>query len=176
MEALKILKRIAFYLLFIVASTLCFYSLVSLSLTAYTEAWGNLDFDLVAKEVFLPLLYAFLSLGLALIAQIFLIGKPKQVETTLYPWLLIGLFGIGAVVSLIILGYGLFKLESEPLNQDPIFLIVPLVVALLFTLSEILYGALILLRQKKECKILEQKESEAKAAKEAEGVNLHKEE
>lgn len=161
MEALKILKRIAFYLLFIVASTLFYREMICFSLFAYKEAWESFTFDLLAKDVFLPLLYSILSLGIALIAQFLLIGKPKEVETTIYPWTLMVYFGIGAVAAIIILAIGLNKIPLEPVNKNPIFLIIPIVIALLFTLSEVLWGFLYFLRKKKETR-REELEAEAK--------------
>lgn len=177
MEALKILKRIAFYLLFIVASTLFYREMICFSLFAYTEAWETFTFDLLAKDVFLPLLYATLSFGIALIAQFLLIGKPKEIETTIYPWTLMIYFGVGAIMAVIILAIGLTKIPSEPVNKDPLFLIVPIVIVLLFTLSEVLWGFLYFLKNKKKEKLkedLEEKQEKEKEKEEAQ-VSLTKE-
>lgn len=177
MEALKILKRIAFYLLFIVASTLFYREMICFSLFAYTEAWETFTFDLLAKDVFLPLLYATLSFGIALIAQFLLIGKPKEIETTIYPWTLMIYFGVGAIMAVIILAIGLTKIPSEPVNKDPLFLIVPIVIVLLFTLSEVLWGFLYFLKNKKKEKLQEdlKKEEEKEKEKEEAQVSLTKE-
>lgn len=177
MEAFKILKRIAFYLLFIVASTLFYREMICFSLFAYTEAWETFTFDLLAKDVFLPLLYATLSFGIALIAQFLLIGKPKEIETTIYPWTLMIYFGVGAIMAVIILAIGLTKIPSEPVNKDPLFLIVPIVIVLLFTLSEVLWGFLYFLKNKKKEKLkedLEEKQEKEKEKEEAQ-VSLTKE-
>lgn len=177
MEAFKILKRIAFYLLFIVASTLFYREMICFSLFAYTEAWETFTFDLLAKDVFLPLLYATLSFGIALIAQFLLIGKPKEIETTIYPWTLMIYFGVGAIMAVIILAIGLTKIPSEPVNKDPLFLIVPIVIVLLFTLSEVLWGFLYFLKNKKKEKLQEdlKKEEEKEKEKEEAQVSLTKE-
>lgn len=172
MEAFKILKRIAFYLLFIVVSTLFYREMICFSLFAYTEAWESFTFDLLAKDVFLPLLYATLSFGIALIAQFLLIGRPKEVETTIYPWTLIIYFGVGAIATVIILAIGLTKIPSEPVNKDPLFLIVPIVITLLFTLSEVLWGFLYFLKNKKKEKIQENIENEQKRKKEKEDAQV----
>lgn len=177
MEAFKILKRIAFYLLFIVASTLFYREMICFSLFAYTEAWETFTFDLLAKDVFLPLLYATLSFGIALIVQFLLIGKPKEIETTIYPWTLMIYFGVGAIMAVIILAIGLTKIPSEPVNKDPLFLIVPIVIVLLFTLSEVLWGFLYFLKNKKKEKLkedLEEKQEKEKEKEEAQ-VSLTKE-
>lgn len=175
MEALKILRRIAYYLVFIVASTLCFYELVSLSLTTYTDLWKEWSFDLLLSKVYLPMLYAFLSLGLALLSQALLIRKPTPVERNVYPWVLIVYFGIGVVVSAVVLGIGLANVQAEPINKNPFFLVIPLAVSLLFTLMEVLWGLLNLLRAKKE-DLADKKAAEDEEKKERGGVALTKEE
>lgn len=176
MEAFKILKRIAFYLLFIVAATLFYREMICFSLFAYKETWETFTFDLLMNDVFLPLLYATLSLGVTLVTQFLLIGKPKEMETTIYPWTLMVYFGIGAIASIIILAIGLTKIPSEPLNQNPFFLIIPIIVVLLFTLSEVLWGFLYFLKNKKEEKRreIETLEEEKKKAKEDAKVSLMK--
>lgn len=174
MEALKILRRIAYYLVFLVSATLCFYELISLSLTTYTELWKEMSFDLLLQEVYLPILYAFFSLGIALLVQTLLIRKPSPFERTIYPWTLMVYFGIGAIVSLIVLAIGLNNVSSEPYNSNPYFLVIPLAIALLFTLSEVFWGFLDWLRGRKE-----DREEKAKSLEEEKkavgGVSLHKE-
>lgn len=174
MEALKILRRIAYYLLFIVASTLFYKEVLSFAFFPYTETWETFSFGLLFKDVFLPFLYASLSLGIALVAQFLLIGKPKKVETTIYPWTLMVYFGIGAVAAIIILAIGLVKIPSEPVNKNPFFLVTSIIIALLFTLSEVLWGFLCFLKNKKAEKA-EEIEKEKREKEEAQ-VSLTKEE
>lgn len=171
MEALKIIRRIAYYLVFLIASTLFFYEMVSLSLVTYKDGWDTFSFSLLFKEVYLPFFYAVISLAVALLTEAFLIGKPKEVETTVYPWTLIIFFGLGLLFSVIIMVLGLIKIPDEPLNKDPSFLILPLVCSILFTLSEVLWGAIYLFKNKKK----EQSKQDNNSEKDLTSINLHKE-
>lgn len=171
MEALKIIRRIAYYLVFLIASTLFFYEMVSLSLVTYKDGWDTFSFFLLFKEVYLPFFYAVISLAVALLTEAFLIGKPKEVETTVYPWTLIIFFGLGLLFSVIIMVLGLIKIPDEPLNKDPSFLILPLVCSILFTLSEVLWGAIYLFKNKKK----EQSKQDNNSEKDLTSINLHKE-
>lgn len=171
MEALKIIRRIAYYLVFLIASTLFFYEMVSLSLVTYKDGWDTFSFSLLFKEVYLPFFYAVISLTVALLTEAFLIGKPKEVETTIYPWTLIIFFGLGLLFSVIIMVLGLIKILDEPLNKDPSFLILPLVCSILFTLSEVLWGAIYLFKNKKK----EQSKQDNNSEKDLTSINLHKE-
>ena len=174
MEALKVLKRIAYYLLFIVASTLFYREVISFALFPYTDAWATFSFDLLFKNVYLPFLYAVLSLAIAIIAQAVLINKPKEVETSIYPWTLMVYFGIGLIVAVFILVYGLLKMGGETVNNNPWFLVIPMIIAILFTLAEVLWGFLYFLGNKKKEKAKEAiKVQEEKVAAQ---VSLYKDE
>ncbi len=171
MEALKILRRIAYYLLFIVASTLFFKELVSLALVTYTEAWGSFSYELLLNKIYLPVLYATICLALALLSQGILIGRPREVETSVYPWALIIYFGIGLVSAIIILAIGLVKIPNEPSNKNPFFLVIPLSIAILFTAAEVLWGTLFLFREKKKERLADKEKEKTDG-----GVDLHKSE
>jgi len=172
MEALKILKRIAYYLLFIVAATVCFNMLVSLALAPYTDAWGTLSLDLIAEQVYLKVLYVFLSFAIAVVTQACLIKKPSEVESVVYPWLLIAYFGIGAAVSIYVLVRGLISINQEIYNKNPVFLIIPISLVLIFTIAEMVMGVFFLRRSKKE--IPDEKEPQALEGEPQ--VSLHKDE
>jgi len=171
MEALKILRRIAYYLLFIVASTLFFKELVSLALVTYTEIWETFSFELLLNKIYLPVLYATICLALALLSQGILIGRPREVETSVYPWTLIIYFGVGLISAIIILAIGLVKIPNEPSNKNPFFLAIPLSIAILFTVAEVLWGTLFLFREKKKEQLADKEKEKTDA-----GVDLHKSE
>ena len=142
MEALKIIKRIASYGVFVAAATLFLLNSVTISLAPY------IDMSQAYENSFMPFLYITLSLGTLLLFQLLVIGKPKEIEETVYPWLLIILFGVMLFVSTFVLGRSVFAcLEDQTKNVG--YSIAGLSPVLMLSLIEIAIGAFILFKNRK---------------------------
>ena len=111
MEALKIIKRIASYGVFVAAATLFLLNSVTVALAPYIDEFYAYE------NSFLPFMYVVLSLGVMLLFQLLVIGKPKEVEENIYPWLLIVMFAVMLLVSGVVLGKAIAaSVENKELN------------------------------------------------------------
>ena len=111
MEALKIIKRIASYGVFVAAATLFLLNSVTVALAPYIDEFYAYE------NSFLPFMYVVLSLGVMLLFQLLVIGKPKEVEENIYPWLLIVMFAVTLLVSGVVLGKAIAaSVENKELN------------------------------------------------------------
>jgi len=174
MEAFKIIKRIAIYLVFIIAAAFFFYYSVSLALAPYLKSFPNQS-TLLLEGIYLPLMYAVISLVTMFFAQFLLIGKPHEIETNIYAWLLTIYFGVGLAAGVIILAYGLVSMQINNDARDPTYLICAMIPCLVVMLVEVIYGLFCSFKNKK-MDTLKEKEEKAKEEKENAGdVNLHKE-
>jgi hypothetical protein len=139
-EALPILRRLASYLLFFVASTLVFYYVLSLSLWMYASHEGMEAQEALLAGVYLPITYSFVSLGVTLASQALLIGKPASNEKRLYAISLMVFFGIMLGASILILAEGLSSIPTDESSTDPSFFLCGLLPLLVFSASETVYG------------------------------------
>ena len=111
MEALKIIKRIASYGVFVAAATLFLLNSVTVALAPYIDEFYAYE------NSFLPFMYVVLSLGVMLLFQLLVIGKPKEVEENIYPWLLMVMFAVMLLVSGVVLGKAIAaSVENKELN------------------------------------------------------------
>lgn len=161
MEALRIIKRIASYGVFAAAATLFLVNSITVSLAPY------IDMIHAYENSFMPFLYATLSFGVLLLFQLLVIGKPKEIEETIYPWLLIVLFGVSLFVSSFVLGRSVVAcLEDQTKNVG--YALAGLLPVLMLSLTEVVVGAFLLFKNQK----LPAKPSQI----DENGVNLTKEE
>lgn len=161
MEALRIIKRIASYGVFVAAATLFLVNSITVSLAPY------IDMTHAYENSFMPFLYATLSFGVLLLFQLLVIGKPKEIEETIYPWLLIVLFGVSLFVSSFVLGRSVVAcLEDQTKNVG--YALAGLLPVLMLSLTEVVVGAFLLFKNQK----LSAKPSQI----DENGVNLTKEE
>ena len=161
MEALKIIRRIASYAVFVFAASLFLLNSVTVALAPYINLAD------AYQSAFLPFMYATISLGVMLLFQLLVIGKPKAVEANIYPWLLIVLFGTMVFVSAIVLGKAIVAC-SEDTNLNVWFAVAGTAPSLLLGITEVATGIVFFIRQRKE--------DEKPEPIESNGVNLEKEE
>lgn len=173
MEAFKIIKRIAVYLVFVVAAALFFYYSVAVALAPYLASFTE-ETNFLSESVYLPLMYAILSLLVLIFSQFLLIGKPKEIETNIYAWLLTIYFGVGLAAGVIIIAYGLVSLNAGEDTRSPIYLVSGMVPCLVLMFGEVVLGIICSVKNKKN-EALEQKQAAEQEEKEnAGGINLHK--
>jgi len=161
MEAFKIIKRIVSYLVFVVSASLFLKNSVSVALAYYIDPTKAFECS------FLPAVYAILTMGITLLFQLLVIGKPKEVEKNIYPWVLIAPFAVIMFTSLFIVAKTIASCQSDP-SFEPMYGVVGMVPAIALSLSEMVVGAMFLLENKKE-------EAPNKADEENQ-INLTKEE
>lgn len=141
MEALKIIKRIASYAVFFAAATLFLLNSVTVALAPYID-------ELHAYEnSFLPFMYVVLSFGVMLLFQLLVIGKPKEVEENIYPWLLIVLFAVMLFVSGIVLGKAIVAyVENNALNVW--YAVAGTAPSIILAASEVAVGIVMFIKQR----------------------------
>jgi Na+/proline symporter len=158
MEAFKIIRKLVYYMLFFIASTLVFYFLVGLALTRYTAVADiNSDENLI-HNVFLPFMYTLLALLVMVVTQFLLIGNPGDSEKRLYSISLLVFFGVIFGAGLLILAVGLVNIPSNSVSTNPSFFLCALIPALGIGLGEILYGAISLRALAKKAKTIKTEE------------------
>lgn len=170
MEAAKIIKRIASYLLFVIAATFFFYQMVVLSTAMYIDPGEDLNAYLISG-VFRPLMYAVISLALMLVSQFALIGKDDNRYIT--SLMLIVLFGVALFVAIYVLVKGIISIPHNKVCTDPTFLYLVIFPLIGICVCEVVYGAVMYFIDKKQKAI--QKEKEKEESFEQDGVKLTKE-
>ena len=161
MEALKIIKRIASYGVFLAAATLFLLNSVTVALAPY------IDIATAYEKSFMPFMYAILSLGVMLLFQLLVIGKPREVEETIYPWLLIIFFAVMLFTSSFVLGRSVTACLKDP-TKNVAYGIAGMIPSVVISAIEVVIGAFFLLKSQK---------TTAKPAQiDENGVNLTKEE
>ncbi len=169
MEAAKIIKKIAAYLLFVAAATFFFYQMVILMTSMYIDPGDDVNAYYLAN-IFKPIMYVIVCLALMFISQFVLIGKDNKYITSL---LLIILFGVGLVVSIFILAKGVTAIPTNKYCQDPSFLYYVIFPLMAICLGEVAYGVVMYFSDKKEKEELKKVEKEKELKQD--GVNLTKE-
>ena len=141
MEALKIIKRIASYGVFIAAATLFLLNSVTVALAPYIDEFYAYE------NSFLPFMYVVLSLGVMLLFQLLVIGKPKEVEENIYPWLLVVMFAVMLLVSGVVLGKAIAaSVENKELNVW--YAVAGTVPSLILAVSEMATGIAMFIKQR----------------------------
>ncbi len=169
MEAAKIIRKIAAYILFVGAATWFFYEMVILSTAMYIDPGSDQTLYYV-NQIYKPLMYALLCLSIMLISEFALIGKDNKYITSL---MLIVLFGVGLAVSIYILVKGIVSIPNNKVSTDPSFLYYSILPLMVICLAEICYGISMYISDKKDKQKL--KEIEKEKTLKQDGVNLTKE-
>lgn len=161
MEALKIIKRIASYGVFLATATLFLLNSVTLTLAPY------IDMATAYEKAFMPFMYAVLSLGVMLLFQLLVIGKPKEIEETIYPWLLIVFFVVMLFTSALVLGRSVSACLDDS-TKNMAYGIAGMTPSIITSAVEVTIGVVLLFKNQKNA---------AKPAQiDENGVNLTKEE
>lgn len=126
MEAWKIIKRLVIYGVFFAAATLFVYFSIIIATAQYGSSPATHGFSALLTGVYLPLIYAFVSLGAALAVQFFVLGVPAGNERKIYDYALVFFFGIVICFLLVALAGGLSYLSSSASPISPAFLVIGL--------------------------------------------------
>ena len=169
MEAAKIIRKIASYILFVGAATWFFYEMVILMTSMYIDHGSDVN-TYYLSQVFKPLMYAILCLSIMFISQFALMGKDNKYITSL---MLIVLFGVGLAICIFILVKGIISISNNKICQDPSFLYYVLFPLMIICVGEITYGIFMYFSDKKDKKMI--KEEEKEKTLQQDGVNLTKE-
>ncbi len=169
MEAAKIIRKIAAYLLFVAAATWFFYEMVILMTSMYINHGEDINAYFLGN-VFRPLMYVVICLTVMLVSQFALIDKENKYINSL---MLMVLFGVGFAVSVFILIKGVTSIPSNKYCQDPSFFYCILIPLMAICLGEVSYGIFMYFSDKKDRKL--KKETEKEKEFKQDGVNLTKE-
>lgn len=170
MEAAKIIRKIAAYLLFVAAATWFFYEMILLMTAMYINPGEDLNAYLLSA-VFKPIMYIIVCLSVMFASQFALKGKDNRYINSL---MLMVLFGVGLVVSLFVLAKGITSIPSNKYCQDPSFFYYVIFPLIALCVGEISYGVYLFFVDKKEkAKLAEEKREKELSS---DGVNLTKEE
>ena len=169
MEAAKIIRKIAAYILFVGAATFFFYQMVILMTSMYIDHGSDIN-AYYLNQVFKPFMYSIICLSIMFISEFALIGKDNKYITSL---MLIVLFGVGLVVSIFILVKGIISIPNNKICQDPSFFYYVLLPLMIICIGEITYGIFMYFTDKNEKKKIQNQEKEKTL--EQDGVNLTKE-
>lgn len=170
MEAAKIIRKIAAYLLFVAAATWFFYEMVLLMTAIYIDPGKDIKAYLLTA-VFKPIMYVIVCLAVIFVTQFTLKRKENRYITSL---MLIVLFGVGLAVSLFILAKGITSIPKNKYCQDPSFFYYIIIPLIAFCVGEASYGVFLFFVDKKEKEKREEEEKEKKLS--SDGINLTKEE
>lgn len=170
MEAAKIIRKIAAYLLFVAAATWFFYEMILLMTAMYINPGEDINAYLLSA-VFKPIMYVVICLAVMFVTQFTLKDKDDRYITSL---MLIVFFAVGLVVSLFVLVKGITSIPNNKYCQDPSFFYYVIFPLIALCVGEISYGLFLFFMDKKE------KEKNAKEQREKElspdGIKLTKEE
>ena len=143
MEALKIIKRIVSYLVFVIAASLFLKNSVTVALAYY------IDPAKAFESAFLPAIYSIITLGITLLFELLVIGKPKEVEKNIYPWVLIVPFAVMLFTSLFIVAEAVVACNDDP-SLSVMYAVVGMLPTITLSVIEIAVGAVHFFKNKKE--------------------------
>lgn len=146
MEKASFVKKIGLYTLFFVSGTLFVYFVLTTAMLPYSEKLDTTTNSaplsiLIGVNIFLPLLYAFLSLVILGLVQFVLIKPSSATEKRIASIALIFFFGISLGLSLVV-----FVIACM---NNGLATIVGSIPALVLSLAEVVYGILCLLEANK---------------------------
>lgn len=174
MEAARIIKKIASYLMVVIGGTIFIYASVMLATAFYINPGDN-PTAYYSEHIYRQIMYCVIALAVMFVAQFALIGTPTRNEHYVYSLTLMVFFGVGLAVMLFTLIKGLVAIPNSKVNTDISFLLYSSIPAAGICLGEVIYGVIYFIAYKKEKK--EDDEKKAKEEKEqVPGVNLTKEE
>jgi hypothetical protein len=160
MDKTALVKKFSLYTLLFVSGTLFVYFVLTTAMYPYS---GKLDTSsnsaptslLIATNIFLPLVYAFLSLIILGLVQFVLIKPNSATEKRIASIALIFFFGLSLGLSLVV-----FIMACM---NNGIATIIGSIPALVVSLAEVIYGILRLLEAYKALAEEEEKETAPKA-------------
>jgi signal transduction histidine kinase len=160
MDKTALVKKFSLYTLLFVSGTLFVYFVLTTAMYPYS---GKLDTSsnsaptslLIATNIFLPLVYAFLSLIILGLVQFVLIKPNSATEKRIASIALIFFFGLSLGLSLVV-----FIMACM---NNGIATIIGSIPALVVSLAEVIYGILRLLEANKALAEEEEKETAPKA-------------
>lgn len=142
MEALKIIKRIISYLVFVIAASLFLKNSVTVALAYY------IDSSKAFEASFLPAIYSILTLGITLLFQLLVIGKPKEIEENIYPWVLTVPFSVMLFTSIFIIAQAIVACNNDP-TLSVMYAVVGMLPVTTLSVIEIAAGAMFFIKNKK---------------------------
>ena len=142
MEALKIVKRIVSYFVFVIAASLFLKNSVTFALAYY------IDSSKAFEASFLPAIYSILTLGITLLFQLLVIGKPKEIEENIYPWVLTVPFAVVLFTSVFIIAQAVVACNNDP-SLSVMYAVVGMLPATTLSIIEIAIGAILFIKSKK---------------------------
>lgn len=142
MEAIKIIKRIASYLVFVIAASLFLKNSVTVALAYY------IDSSKAFEASFLPAIYSILTLGITLLFQLLVIGKPKEIEENIYPWILTVPFAVMLFTSIFIIAQAIVACNNDP-TLSVMYAVVGMLPVTTLSVIEIAAGAMFFIKNKK---------------------------
>lgn len=142
MEALKIIKRIISYLVFVIAASLFLKNSVTVALAYY------IDSSKAFEASFLPAIYSILTLGITLLFQLLVIGKPKEIEENIYPWILTVPFAVMLFTSIFIIAQAIVTCNNDP-NLSVMYAVVGMLPVTTLSVIEIAAGVMFFIKNKK---------------------------
>lgn len=160
MEGMKIIKRIVSYLVFIIAASLFLQNTVVIATSYY------IDPETAYEATYLPVLYSLLTLGVTLLFQLLVVGKPKEIEKNFYPWVLIVPFAVMFFVSAFVMLQSIVTANTYS-NFEPIYGIAGMIPPMILSVVEVVVGFFMLASAKKaEAPAKEEEQSEVNLTKE----------
>ena len=139
MEARAILKKLALYLVFFVASVIFTYFMTSIGLFFFSEGAFPVEEEPLFGKIVMPIMYAAVALGVSLVVEFGVLGTPSEpTERKIFAWGLVVVFLFHLAVLAVVLIVGSTFIKPE--HPDFSFLAVPLVPPLVFVLGQLAYG------------------------------------
>lgn len=173
MSGVKVLRRIASWLLFLAAASWFLVKIIEVATAPYLPQEGTDDLH----RFYLPLLYIILCLGVMFTTQFALFHHPESNTGYMGGIVLMVFFGIGFAVSLYTLIRGILSIPSNTHCTDPAYLYCTMIPTMAIFFGEVVYGFALYWQdhqaKKKQETIEEAKEQAAKT--EVDGVHLNKE-
>lgn len=140
METIKTIGKILSFLIYFVSATLFFYACCQLGFARYTMADDINSSAHILKTIYMPFIYALLSLALTIITQVMIISKRSPNTKRLFSIALMVFFGIMLGGSILMLAYGLVRIPNNEINTDPTLWIVSMCPVFSLSIIEIIVG------------------------------------
>lgn len=158
METVKTIGKILSFLVYFVSATLFFYACCQLGFARYTVADDINSASHILTTIYLPVIYALLSLTLVIITQALIIPKRSANTKRLFSIALMVFFAIMLGGSLLMLAYGIVRIPSNTVNTDPTLWIISLCPVFALSIIEIILGIISYLKWNKIVNDEEEKE------------------
>lgn len=140
METIKTIGKILSFFVFFVAASLFFYSCCQLGFARYTASEEFNSPSHILSTIYLPLIYALISLALMIIMQTLIISKRSLNTKRLFSVALMVFFGVMLGGGILMLAYGLVRIPNNEMNNDPTLWIVSMCLIFALAIIEIMVG------------------------------------